>query len=304
MRERSGFLFTIGAYLVWGAFPAFFVLLNSVNAFEVTSWRAISSLIFSLVVVLAMRNWRQLWHALSTPRTFWFLALAGVLLYANWQAFVWAVGHGDIIETSLGYFINPFVTILLGVVFRGERIRTLQWTALGVAFLAVLVLSVSYGQPPWIALLLAFTFGFYGFVKKQAVEDVDAAVGMTVETTVMLPAAIIQLFVIWHFSGTLAAFTASGDINLFLALSGPVTMIPLMMFAAGAKRLPLVYVGFIQFLSPILGFLFGYFVMHEAMPPARWAGFIIVWIALVILLVDIARRMRLRGTLAQRPVSH
>lgn len=304
MRERSGFLFTIGAYLFWGGFPAFFVLLSSVDAFEIIPWRTLWSLVFSLLVVLAMRNWRQLWQTLSTPRTFWFLALAGVLLYVNWQTFVWATVNGDIIETSLGYFINPFVTILLGVVFRGERIRRLQWTALGVALIAVLVLSVSYGHPPWLALLLAFSFGFYGFVKKQTAQDIDAAVGMTVETIALVPVAIIQLFLIWHFSGALTALSAGFDINLLLALSGPVTVIPLLMFAAGTKRLPLVYVGFIQFMTPVLSFLYGYFVMHEAMSLARWAGFIIVWIALVILLVDIARRMRLRGASVQRSVSH
>lgn len=299
MRERSGFLFTIGAYLFWGGFPAFFVLLSAVDPFEVIPWRTFSSLAFSLLIVAVMRTWGQLGRALRNPRSFWFLALAGVLLYANWQAFVWATVNGNIIETSLGYFINPFITILLGVIFRGEKVSRLQWVALAVASLAVLVLSFSYGQLPWLALFLAITFALYGFIKKQVAEDIDVAVGMTVETLPMVPFAVIQMVLIGQFIGAFTALQGDAHLVVLLVLSGPVTIIPLLMFAAGTKRLPLIYVGFIQFLTPVFSFIFGYYVMHEPMPAERWAGFIIVWVALAILIVDIVRRMRARASASQ-----
>lgn len=293
MRERSGFFYTFGAYLFWGAvFPVFFAALSSVNAFEIVPVRTFSSLVFAALIVLVSRSWPQVVSVFRSPQLLGALALAGGLLYVNWQTYVYATTHGHIIEASLGYFINPFVTILLGVFIRHERLTRLQWVSLGIASVAVIVLTINYGQLPWLALLLSLSFGFYGFVKKQRASSVDASVGMTVETIVMLPVAVIQLLVLMFTTGQLSAFSQGLDMNLLLLASGPVTIFPLILFAAGTKRLPLIYVGFIQFLTPILTFLYGYLFMHEAMPVARWVGFIIIWIALVVLAVDLVRRMR------------
>lgn len=263
-----------------------------VNPFEIVPIRMFSSLLFALLIVLASRSLPKLRAALSSKRDFGFLALAGALLYINWQSYVFAIVTDHIIEASLAYFINPFVTVLLAVIIRRERLTRMQLIALAVAFLAVIVLTVSYGQPPWLALTIAFSFGFYGFVKKQSADDIDAAVGMTVETIALIPLAVVQMLIVFLVAGEMAAFNQGLDLQLLLLLSGPVTIVPLILFAAGTKRLPLVYVGFVQFLTPILTFLYGYFIMHEPMPAARWVGFIIIWVALVILVGDLVRRMR------------
>jgi chloramphenicol-sensitive protein RarD len=293
VRERSGFFYTVGAYLFWGiVFPVFFASLSSVNPFEIVPIRMFSSLLFAALIVLASRSLPKLRAALRSKRDFGLLALAGVLLYANWQSYVFAIVTDHVIEASLAYFINPFVTILLAVAIRRERVTRTQWVALGVAFLAVIVLTASYGQPPWLALVIAFSFGLYGFVKKQAADDIDAAVGMTVETVALIPVAIIQLVILYVVSGEIVAFTQGLNVQFLLLLSGPVTIVPLILFAAGTKRLPLVYVGFVQFLTPVLTFLYGYFIMREPMPAIRWVGFIIIWVALVILIADLVKRMR------------
>lgn len=292
VRERSGFLFTISAYLLWGGFPIFFVLLSHVNPFETVAWRTIWSLIFAAFLVLIARQWGSLRRLFRYPKTVAALALSGVLLYLNWVGYVYATATAQIIETSLGYFINPFVTIALGLIFRRERLTRFQWVALAIAALAVIQLTISYGRLPWIALLLAFSFGFYGFVKKQAAEDVDVAVGMTVETLAVLPIAIIQLAIVATLTGEFIGPEPSVGIATLLALSGPVTIIPLLLFAAGTKRIPLIYVGFIQFLTPVLSFLFAYLVMHEPMPISRWIGFIGIWVAIAVLIVDFSVRLR------------
>lgn len=252
------------------------------------------AMVFAVLVVLVIGAKHQLFEALRSKRIFGFLTICGVLLYFNQQGFVWGALNDRILETSLGYFINPFMTIALGVAFRGERLRPLQWTALGVASTAIIVLTVSYGRPPWLSLFLAITFAFYSFVKKQTAEEVDAPVGMAVEFISTLPIALIQLVIVFVVTGELAFATIGIGMDVLLILSGPLTVIPLMLFAAGTKRLPLVYVGFLQFLTPIFSFLFGYLVMHEAMPPARWVGFIIIWAAVILLLTDILVRMRPR----------
>lgn len=295
MRDRLGLFYTVSAYLVWGGFPAFFVLLNSVDTLEIVPIRTLWALVFALIIVVFAKSWAQVRTVFRTPRLFWFSALAGGLLYLNWTAFVFAVQTDHIIETSLGYFINPFVTIALGVLFRGERLSRLQWVAVSIAAVAVIVLSVGYGQLPWIALTLAFSFGLYGFIKKQHAEGIDAPVGMFFETVAVVPIVIVQLVLVQYFSGTLAVFTDGLWINVLLALSGLITLSGLLLFAAGTKRLPLIYVGFIQFLSPVLTFLFGYFVMGEDMSLARWIGFVAVWAGIAILLFDIVQRMRSRS---------
>lgn len=279
---------------MWGAFPAFFVLLNSVNPLEVVPMRTLWALLFAAAIVAVTRKWQQVIAVIRSPRVFGYSVLAGALLYVNWLTFVFAVQTDHIIETALGYFINPFVTIVLGVVFRAERLSRLQWIAVSIAGIAVLVLTLSYGQLPWIALTLALSFGFYGFVKKQHAEAVDAPVGMFLETFGLLPIVVAQLIVLRFIVGPLAFETRGLWINVLLALSGLITLVLLLFFAAGTKRLPLTYVGFLQFAAPILSFLFGYLVMGEEMSITRWVGFVAVWLAITVLLFDIVRRMRNR----------
>lgn len=299
VRERSGFLYMVSAYLVWGMFPAFFVLLSAVNPLESVPWRAIWSFVFSTVLVLATGRWRQLVGVLKNKRQFGFLALSGLLLLLNWQTFVYGAVSGHIIETSLGYFINPFLTIALGVIFLKERMRPIQWLAVSIAFLAVIELTVAYGQLPWIALVLALSFGLYGFVKSKAVEAVDPTVGMSVETLTMFPFALVQLVIFTLVATTTPAVFMGLSTNLLMMASAPLSILPLILFAAGAKRLPLIYIGFIQFMTPILSFLIGYVVMGEPMSAARWVGFIIVWLGVLLLIIDMAIRARRQRTLVK-----
>jgi chloramphenicol-sensitive protein RarD len=189
------------------------------------------------------------------------------------------------VEAALGYFINPIVTVFLGVVVQRERLRVAQWVAVGVSIVAVIVLAVGYGSFPWIALILAFSFGFYGLIKKRVGPTVDAVSGLTLETLWLTPVAIVQLVVVAATAG-LTFGTVSVWHTVAMVGAGVITAVPLLFFAAASRRLPLVYMGFIQYFAPFIQFLVGVFVLHEAMPPERWVGFSIVWLALVILSVD------------------
>lgn len=296
MINRAGYLYGIGAYLLWGAFPLFFALLTPVGPWEIVPWRVATAVAFCLVAVTALRVWPPLLRTLRSPRQLRWLALSAALLYANWQIFILAIVTGHVIEASLGYFINPLMTVLLGVFVRKEQLRPAQWVAVAVAALGVIVAAIAYGGFPWIALGLALSFALYGAVRKQASEDIDALSGFTVETFIALPIALGQLLVIASISGSLTAFAHGPEVTIPLLLSGVATAIPLLLFGAANRRLPLTHTGFIQFLTPILGFLSGYFIFHEEMPLARWLGFGAVWIALVILVTDMviaARRPRI-----------
>jgi chloramphenicol-sensitive protein RarD len=213
------------------------------------------------------------------------MGLAGALIYVNWQTYVLATVTGHVVEAALGYFINPIVTVFIGVLVLRERLRAVQWVAVGIAMIAVVVLTVGYGSLPWISLILAFSFGFYGLIKKRVGADVDAVTGLTLETAWLAPVAIVQLVVVSALSG-LTFGTVSPWHTVGLLAAGVVTAVPLLLFASAARRLPLTVIGLIQFFAPVLQFLVGVFILHEPMPPERWAGFALVWVALVILTVD------------------
>jgi chloramphenicol-sensitive protein RarD len=213
------------------------------------------------------------------------MGLAGALIYVNWQTYVLATVSGHVVEAALGYFINPIVTVFLGVVVQREKLRVAQWVAVGVSVIAVIVLAVGYGSMPWIALILAFSFGLYGLIKKRVGNRVDALSGLTLETMWLTPVAIIQLVVV-AVTGALTIGTAGVWHTVLLVGAGVITAVPLLFFAAASRRLPLVYMGFIQYFAPFIQFVVGVAVLHEAMPPERWVGFAIVWLALLILSID------------------
>lgn len=289
-RTRAGFGFGIGAYLIWGLFPLFFTLVSAVNPFELVSWRVLSTIIVCAFVVTVARGWGRVAEVFRQPRLLGLFALSAVLLYANWQIFVVGVVTGHVLETALGYFINPLLMILCGVVFWRERLSRLQWIAVVIASAGVLYSAISYGRVPWIALGLAISFGLYGVVH-QRVGAVDGVTGLTIETSISLPIALVQLVVVGSLSG-LSAFAHGGGVSALVAVSGVLTALPLILFGESARRLPLTYMGFLQFTAPILSFLFGYFVLREDLPISRWIGFIAVWLALVFLIVDTVLRIR------------
>ena len=247
------------------------------------------SLVFVALLLTVVRRWGLVRATFADRRALLVLGGAAVLIAVNWLVFVYGVNSGHVVETSLGYFINPLVSVLLGVVVFSERLRPLQWTAVGIAAVAVAVLTVDYGRPPWIALGLAATFGLYGVMKKLV--RVEAAPGLFVETAIVaLPAAVV--LGILEAGGTGTTTSEGAGHFLLLASSGVATAIPLLLFAAATRRIPLSTVGLLQYLTPLMQLAIGVFVYEEPMPPARLAGFVIVWVALAVFTADSLRHAR------------
>ena len=280
-----GLAFAISAYGLWGLLPVFFLLLAPSGAVEIVAWRIVLSLVFCVLLITVTRGWPRFIALLRDRRTVLIVGAAGALILVNWLVYVFATLGGHVVEASLGYFTNPIVTVLLGVFVLRERLRPLQWASIGISALAVIVLAVNYGAVPWIALALAFSFGTYGLIKKQVGGRVDALSGLTLETAWLAPAASIALVVIGA-SGALTIGTIGTAHTILLLSAGVLTAVPLLLFASGARRLPLTYMGLTQYLAPILQFLIGVLVLHEDMPAARWIGFGLVWLALIVLTID------------------
>lgn len=300
-KTAIGLAFAVSAYILWGFLPLYFTTLSPAGAIEVVAWRVVLSLVFCALLLTITRGWAALWVIVRDRRTMLIMGAAGVFILVNWLVYVFAALSGHIVEASLGYFTNPIVTVLLGVIVLREKLRPLQWTAIGLSAVAVLVLAVNYGQFPWIALALAFSFGLYGFIKKQVGGRVDAVSGLTIETAWLAPFAVAALVVI-SLQGQLVMGTAGPVHTVLLLLAGIITAVPLLLFAAAARRLPLTALGFTQYFAPIIQFLIGVFLFHEEMPLARWIGFALVWIALVLLAIDVLRSNRAARRAAPEPI--
>ena len=280
---KKGILYGIGAYVLWGLFPLYWKQLHQVDALQVIGHRISWSFILLLVYILATRQWKDFRSVAFTRRTLGTYLIAGILLSINWLIYVWGVNSGFIVETSLGYFINPLLSVLLGVVFLRERLRPLQWVPVGIAAIGVVYLTFVYGRLPWIALSLAFSFGFYGFVKKLS--PLGSLYGLTLETGILFPVALIYLAVI-GFNGTGTFLHDGTTVDMFLIGAGAVTIIPLLMFASAAKQIPLSIVGMLQYIAPTLQFLIGVLVYKEPFDQAHFIGFSIVWVALIFFAVE------------------
>jgi len=283
--DRLGLATGVGAYLLWGMLPLYFPLLEPAGAVEIIGHRIVWSLLFCLLLLAATRGWGPFRAVLRSPRTVALLLAAATLLAINWLVFVYGVLSGQVVDAALGYFINPIVTVALAVVVLHERVRRTQWVALGIAATAVVVITIGNGRLPWIALAVAGTFGLYGLLKNRVGRTVGAIPGLAVETLVLAPAALAYLLVL-EARGDGSFGALGGWHAAALAASGVVTAVPLLLFGSAARRLPLSVLGMLQYLAPILQLLVGVVVLHEAMPAARWAGFALVWVALVILTVD------------------
>jgi chloramphenicol-sensitive protein RarD len=291
-QSRIGFLYAIAAYALWGGFPLYFLALAPASAFEVVAFRILMSLVLCVLLIAVTRAWRPLADLLRDRRTALLMLVAAVAIYLNWLVYIFAALTGHVIEAALGYFINPLVTVLLGVIVLRERLRPAQWAAVGIALIAIVVIVVGYGSFPWIAIVLAVTFAAYGLVKRVVGARVDAISGLTLETAWLAPLAVVQLVLVATVGGGLA-FGSHGTVHTLLMLAaGIVTTVPLLLFAAGARRIPLVGLGLAQFLTPVLQFLVGWLVLGEAMPIERWIGFGLVWLALVVLTADMIAASR------------
>ncbi len=285
--KPGGLLYGIGAYGSWGLFPAFFPLLKPAGALEVLAHRIVWTLVLMVGVVVAMRKLSAVRSI--TGRTWLLLVCASGLVSANWVIYVYAVNNGHVVDAALGYFINPLVSVLLGVLIFRERLNRAQIVALVIALAAVVLLAFEVGGPPFIALGLAFSFGLYGAVKKVVPTDPRVSVGL--EAAIAAPFAIAYIAVLQTSGHGQFTNNGSGHIALMI-LSGPITAIPLLFFAAAAQRLPLVTLGLLMYLTPALQMTWGVVVAHEPMPPARWVGFALIWLALLVFSADALRRAR------------
>jgi chloramphenicol-sensitive protein RarD len=277
--KNKGVWFAVGAYVIWGLFPIYWKQLQGVPALQLLGHRIVWSFLFLFGAVILSKQFNVLKSDASSKRVLGIYSIAALLIGINWLAYVWAVNAGFIIETSLGYFINPLLSVLLGVLFLRERLRPLQWVPVALATIGVVYLTIVYGRPPWIALVLAFTFGLYGLVKKIA--PLGSLHGLTLETGILLlPALIFLLYM--GISGE-GAFMSSGlHTDILLIGAGVVTAVPLLLFASAAKLIPLVMIGLMQFIAPSLQFAIGVFVYKEPFSHDQLIGFSIVWLALII----------------------
>lgn len=285
--QPGGLLYGLGAYVSWGLFPAFFPLLNPAGPFEVIAHRIVWTAVFMAAALVLVRRIGDLRRI--TRRVWLLLAVASVLITANWTIYVFAVTNGHVVDAALGYFITPLVSVALGVVIFREKVNAAQCVALVIAVAAVVVLCVQLGAPPWIAFGLALSFGCYGLVKKLVPTDPRVSVG--VESAIVMPVAV----------GYLAYLGAVGDgqfvgngpwHTVLMVASGPLTAVPLLFFAAAAQRLPMVTLGLLMYVNPAMQMTWGIVVGHEAMPPARWLGFALIWTALAVFSVDAVVRAR------------
>ena len=297
MNEKAkGIGYGLSAYLIWGSFPLVIAMLSFADPFEIVVWRVIFGFAFGLAVILISRKFSEYLAVFKQPKQLLWISLAAVVIYINWQVYVYAVADNHVLEASLGYFINPLVTIALATIFLKEKLNVLQWVAVALGGVAVLILTFNYGQPPVIALTLALSFGIYGLAKNRLGGKVSALNSFTVETTLLLPLGIIQLVVLAGMMQIQFGYAGLAP-SLGLAAYGVLTAIPLLLFGAAAKRVPLSYIGFMQYLTPTLQFLLGLLVFQEPMPAARWLGFAMVWFALSILSFDALRQLRNRSKL-------
>ena len=294
--SRRGLLGGVGAYLIWGFFPLFWPLLAPASAFEILAQRIVWSLVFALLACLVLRH--RFWKALAGPRDLAALLGAGLLISVNWGVYIWSVNNGHVLDASLGYYINPIFSILVGVVFLRERLSRLQWIAVAIALVAVVVLTVELGGLPWVALALATSFGLYGLLKKGL--RVDALSGMVVEGSGISLVALA--FLIWLGVSGQGTFTSLGPLHTsLLVLGGLVTLVPLLLFADAAQRLPLTVMGLLQYVAPTLQFLIGWLVRGEEMTPVRWAGFLLVWVSLVLVSGEALAKWRSLDRVRDRP---
>lgn len=285
--ERRGYLYGFSAYLIWGFFPLYIKLLRPSGALEILAHRVVWSVVFVALLLTVARRWRFLRVLARRPRVLGGIAFASVAVGINWGVFIYAVNSDHVVESSLGYFINPLVTVLLGVAVLGERLRHLQWTAIAIGTVAVAILTIDYGQPPYIALTLAVSFALYGLAKKRL--SLPAAAGLLVESGMLAVLAVPYLA--WLTARGEAKVAGGGHLTLLL-LAGVATAVPLLLFAGAANRIPLIGLGMLQYLTPVLQLGTGVLVFHEPLPPATLAGFAMVWVALIVFTIDGIRAFR------------
>jgi len=283
-----GLLFGVSAYTLWGLFPIYWPLLKPANPLEIVSHRAVWTLVFCFIILALTKTLKSTLSLLKHPKIVAGLFLSSILISINWIIYIYAANNEHVIEASLGYYINPIVVIATGVIVLKEKMRPLQWLAVGIATLGVAVLTIDYGRLPWIALGLALSWGSYGLVKKQL--GLGALEGLSIET--LLSSGFYLGYLIWLGNSGEGHFTYSLALTLLLIGGGAVTAIPLLLFNGSTNRLPLTLVGLLQYITPTIQFCIGVWYYQEDMPTARWVGFFIIWVALMSLAIDLIKSGR------------
>ena len=292
--RRAGLINGFSAYLLWGVMPLLFAAAAPTGALELVSHRVIWSLGFCAILLVFTGGFLRTWQILRSPRLFGLLLLASVLIAINWTTFIYGVETNQLVEISLGYYLNPLISIGLGVIFLGEKLRPLQWTAVGFGLLAVIIVGIGLGRVPYLAFTVALSFGLYGLVKNKVGSRVGALEGMAVESLVLAVPSAIYLIVLGSMG--LQTFTGFGGWHVFvIIITGPATAIPLILFSAAARRIPLSWVGMLQYLTPTIQFTLGVTVLGEMMSTTRWIGFFVIWIAVILLCTDMIRHSRRRS---------
>ena len=287
-KNKTGLLFGVGAYSLWGLFPLFWPLLEPANALEIVSHRAVWTLVFCFIVLAITKSLRATMITLKRPKVAAKLFMTSFLISVNWLIYIWATNNGHVVEASLGYYINPLIIISFGVLLLKEKMRILQWTSVGIATCGVLVLTFDYGRPPWVAIGLAISWGSYGVMKKQL--GLGALEGLFTETLIASVPYLAYLIYIGNQGN--GQFGHSPGLTLLLISAGAITAIPLLLFNGSTTRLPLTVIGLLQYITPTIQFSIGVWVRHEDMPPARWVGFLFIWLALTALALDLIKSSR------------
>jgi chloramphenicol-sensitive protein RarD len=287
-KNKLGLLFGISAYSLWGAFPLYWPLLEPANPLEIVSHRAVWTLVFCFIVLATTKALKSTLATLKQPKITARLFLTSILISINWLVYIWATNNGHVVEASLGYYINPLIIIGFGVVLLKEKMRPLQWVAVSIASIGVLVLTIDYGRLPWIALALAISWGSYGLIKKQL--GLGALEGLAIET--LISAFFYLGYLIYIGNQGTGQFGHSWGLTLLLMSAGAITAIPLLLFNGSTNRLPFTTIGLLQYITPTLQFSVGVWIRHEDMPTARWIGFLIIWVALTTLGFDLVKSSR------------
>ena len=287
-KNKLGLLFGVSAYSLWGAFPLYWPLLEPANPLEIVSHRAVWTLVFCFIVLAATKALKSTLVTLKRPTVAIKLFLSSLLISINWLVYIWATNNEHVVEASLGYYINPLIIIGFGVIFLKEKMRSLQWAAVAIASIGVLVLTFDYGRLPWIALALAVSWGSYGLIKKQL--GLGALEGLTIET--LISSVFYLAYLIYLGNQGVGQFGQSWGLTVLLISAGAVTAIPLLLFNGSTNRLPFTTIGLLQYITPTLQFSIGVWVLNEEMPTARWIGFLIIWAALVTLAIDLIKSSR------------
>ena len=287
-----GLLVGVSAYLIWGSFPLIISMLGFASPFEIVVWRIVFGFLVAVALISATKSWADLIAVVKQPKLMIWVLASSFFIYFNWQIYVIAISAQHVVESALGYFINPLVTILLAVAFLREKLRKLQWAAVAMGTIAVAILTIDYGRLPWIALTLAGSFGIYGLAKSKLGGKVSAINSYALESGILLPVAAIQGSIIGASSEGLQFGQHGFWAAIGLVFFGVMTAIPLIMFGTAAKYLPLSVVGLLQYMTPTIQFILALTVFHEAMPVARWLGFFVVWVGLAFLTTDMLRQTR------------